>query len=65
MSKSKIGKPTWNKGIKMSEETKIKQCATRVGKPTWNKGIKYSKEICEKFSIAQKLRYTNLKWKNL
>lgn len=39
MSKAKIGKSTWNKGIPCSKETKIKVSEALKGRVAWNKGL--------------------------
>ena len=39
-NKSMIGKPSWNKGIPHSEETKKKIGKATIGRKSWNKGEK-------------------------
>ena len=59
ISKSRSGKPTWNKGKPMSEEYKIKLSMALKGKPTWNTGKKcgpLSEEHKRKISESEKGR---------
>jgi hypothetical protein len=39
MSLLKIGKPVWNKGLKMSDSTRLLMSMARKGKAPWNKGM--------------------------
>ena len=39
VSKARTGKPSWNKGIPMREETKLKLSESHKGKPCWCKGF--------------------------
>lgn len=50
------GKPAWNRGIKTSYETKLKQSKIKIGREPWNKGKK-----CPSISIVRKLK--GLGWK--
>lgn len=34
-----VGKPSWNKGKKFTEEHKKKLSLAKIGKPSWNKGL--------------------------
>ena len=59
ISKSRSGKPTWNKDKHMSEEYKIKLSMALKGKPTWNTGKKcgpLSEEHKRKISESEKGR---------
>lgn len=40
MSNTKLGKPTWNKGKKLSNEHKLKLAKSHIGKPNKSKGKK-------------------------
>jgi hypothetical protein len=64
---SRLGKPSWNKGLhlteehkeklsgrKLSEETKQKIRESRLGKSSWNKGLHFSEESKQKMSDAKK-----------
>ena len=61
----------WNKGIPLSEETKIKLRKSLKGRKVWNKGIpgsvvsrkgcKWTEESKKRASIAQKLRFQKQK----
>ena len=61
LSEAHKGKPTWNKGIPCSEETKRKL----KGKPAWNKGIPHSEETKRKLSEALKGKPSSMKGKHL
>lgn len=50
----KKGQPSWNKGKKMSNETRKKMSELRIGRPSPNKGKKLSKEHKMKLSVAHK-----------
>ena len=52
MSEMKKGKPSWNKGIPMSEETKKRQSESHIGKKHF--GIHHSEETKKKISEAHK-----------
>ena len=52
--KGKKRKPSWNKGVPHTEETKRKMSESHKGKTTWNKGNKVSDETKLKMSIAHK-----------
>lgn len=39
-NKNRVGKPAWNKGLKLSEERKARLYKIPKGKPSWNKGTK-------------------------
>lgn len=53
----KKGQPSWNKGKKMSKESRKKMSIYHKGKPTWNKGKKLSEEHKEKLSKSHKRFY--------
>jgi hypothetical protein len=66
ISESRVGKPSWNKGLHLSEdhkqklrgrvlseETKQKMREARLGKPSWNKGLHFSEESKQKMSEAK------------
>lgn len=48
------GKPSWNKGIPLSEETKKKLSEKLKGRKVWNKGIPATEEVRQKISAANK-----------
>lgn len=52
ISASKIGKGTWNKGIKPSQKTKEKMSKARMGKTPWNKGRAWTLEVRKIMSDA-------------
>lgn len=47
-----FGKPSWMKGKKHSEESKLKMSKSKKGKATWNKGIKMKEESKEKLRMS-------------
>ena len=66
ISESRLGKPSWNKGLHLSEdhkqklsgrvlsnETKQKMREARLGKPSWNKGLHFSEESKQKMREAK------------
>ena len=61
MRLKKLGKPAWNKGVKRSSESIVKQKVSRKKnkniKPPWNKGKKMSKEFSLKLSKSLKGKY--------
>lgn len=55
VSDSKKGKPSWNKGIPQSEESKLKQSQKMKGHTPWNKGL--TKETSDSIqSTSNKLK---------
>lgn len=54
VSKSNLGKISWNRGKKTSEETRNKMSSSHIGKTPWNKGIKMSEEF--KNNLSDKLK---------
>lgn len=56
MNKKRSGHTPWNKGKKMSEETRLKLSASLIGRISWNKGKKFSDESRAKMSEAAKKR---------
>lgn len=48
------GRPSWNKGVAMSEETKLKVSLAKKGTPSYNKGKPMSDETKLKVSLAKK-----------
>ena len=54
----KKGKPTWNKGKKMSAEYCRKNSESHKGKNTWSKGKPKSEETRRRMSGSKKGRYT-------
>ncbi len=54
ISKNRKGIPPWNKGIPMSDVTKVRLSNSLKGRKTWSKGNKFSKEYRKKLSDAQK-----------
>ena len=53
-SLSKLGKPSWNKGVPFSAEAKRKMSLARLGKTPWNKGIPQTEELRKKNSDSHK-----------
>lgn len=47
-----------SRGVKMSEESKLKMSRAKLGKPGTNKGKRFSKEHRKKLSVARKQRIT-------
>lgn len=56
---SHLGQPAWNKGLKMSDETRLKQSLIKLGKPSNFVGKKHSKESIEKRTATRKLNKEN------
>lgn len=56
LSKAHKGKPTWNKGKKLSEKTRKKLSESHKGKPTWLSTHHLSKESIAKMSASLKGR---------
>ena len=54
ISESNKGRPSWNKGIPMTEEQKRKISNSNKGKNSWNKGKKHSEESRHKMSESRK-----------
>ncbi len=55
------GKPAWNKGIPMREESRIKLSISHMGQPAWNKGLKMAEDFCKKISDAMSGKPSKLK----
>ena len=49
--KGKIGRRAWNKGLKLTEETKKKISESLKGKTSWNKGKRYPQITGEKHPL--------------
>jgi hypothetical protein len=62
MSSAKLGKPSWNKGKKLSEEHKQKLSNSHIGKDNNQKGRHHTQETKEKIRIAKSGSKSNL-WK--
>ena len=53
ISATSKGRPSWNKGNKMSDEQKAKISASEKGRPAWNKGKKMSDEARARMSASK------------
>ena len=59
-----MGKPSWNKGIPCSEETKRKLSEATRGRIPWNKGITITGEYLEKIKKVNKGRVRSQEFKD-
>ncbi len=50
------GVPSWNKGLKATEEAIKNQSKAHIGQPAWNKGARTPDEVKEKQRLAAKSR---------